>query len=70
MFKPKAPKQKKAPHGIAAMAQKPMQHAKKTAAPKTPGLSFKAPAGKPQLKFDPAKKPKAMTTDRGTFGMK
>lgn len=62
----KAPKQKKAAHGIVAMAQKPLKHAKKAAA----GLSFKAPAGKPQLKFDPAKKPKSVTTDRGVFGIK
>jgi hypothetical protein len=63
----KASRPKKAPKGVEAMAQKPMKMAKKAA---TPGLSFKAPAGNPQLKFAPEKKPKEMKTDRGTFGMK
>lgn len=50
---------------IQQRAEEPVKNAKKTANPLQ-----STPIGNSQMKFDPAKKPKAITTDRGIFGIK
>lgn len=60
----KAPKKAKSANDSAG---EPMKMAKKAVMPLAPTPK---PAGNPQMKWNPAKKPKSVATDRGNFGFK